>query len=210
VSAAIVTDGFSGKSRGFGFVEMSTAEEAKTAIALLNEQMLDGRRLRVETATPSGGGSGGSRGGPLSVSARDAGGTGRPARRFSRRRLGDVAGDQQSLSARIEAALSQLAPRERDVLRRRFGLGATEGCTLEELGAQFNLTREPIRQIELMALKKLRVRPSASVSARTRRTDRPTPHTMPWSRPTFAEAATARSRWAACARHCSAYSLLQP
>ena len=66
VSAAIVTDQFSGQSRGFGFVEMSTADEAQQAVTQLNERPLDGRSLKVEVAKPktdkprsSGGGFGG-------------------------------------------------------------------------------------------------------------------------------------------------------
>jgi RNA recognition motif-containing protein len=59
MSATVITDRFSSQSRGFGFVEMSTDAEAKAAISLLNGQMLDGRRLRVELATSSGGRSGG-------------------------------------------------------------------------------------------------------------------------------------------------------
>jgi RNA polymerase primary sigma factor len=43
----------------------------------------------------------------------------------------------------------------------RFDLGAAEGRTLEDIGAELNLTRERIRQIELMALRKLRGRPEA-------------------------------------------------
>jgi RNA polymerase primary sigma factor len=76
---------------------------------------------------------------------------------------------QQDLSAQVEEALSSLTPRERDVLRLRFGLlGAAEGHTLEEIGAQLKLTRERIRQIELMALKKLRRAPRGlSLSAFT-------------------------------------------
>ncbi|HKC08886.1 MAG TPA: RNA-binding protein [Methylomirabilota bacterium] len=52
VSASIVTDQFSGQSRGFGFVEMSTAEEAQQAVSQLNERPLDGRSLKVEVAKP--------------------------------------------------------------------------------------------------------------------------------------------------------------
>lgn len=55
VSATVVTDRASGQSQGFGFVEMSTDAEAKAAITLLNGQMFDGRRLRVELAMSSGG-----------------------------------------------------------------------------------------------------------------------------------------------------------
>jgi RNA recognition motif-containing protein len=65
-SAAVVTDRDTGHSRGFGFVEMSTAEEADRAIATLNGKDLDGRQLRVERATASGSRGGGfnnSRGG---------------------------------------------------------------------------------------------------------------------------------------------------
>jgi len=54
VSATIVTDQFSGQSRGFGFVEMSTAEEAQLAVTQLNERQLDGRSLKVEVAKPKG------------------------------------------------------------------------------------------------------------------------------------------------------------
>ena len=54
VSASIVTDQFSGQSRGFGFVEMSTPEEAQQAVTQLNERQLDGRSLKVEVAKPKG------------------------------------------------------------------------------------------------------------------------------------------------------------
>jgi RNA recognition motif-containing protein len=57
-SAAVVTDRFSGQSRGFGFVEMSTAGEAQEAIAKLNDQPLDGRKLTVSVAKAPGGGGG--------------------------------------------------------------------------------------------------------------------------------------------------------
>ena len=52
VSASVVTDQFSGQSRGFGFVEMSTADEAQQAVSQLNERPLDGRSLKVEVAKP--------------------------------------------------------------------------------------------------------------------------------------------------------------
>jgi cold-inducible RNA-binding protein len=55
-SAAVVTDRDSGRSRGFGFVEMSTAEEAAEAVKKFNGQEVDGRTLKVELANPSGGG----------------------------------------------------------------------------------------------------------------------------------------------------------
>src|SRR3989344_4991111 len=67
VSATVITDKFSGRSKGFGFVEMSSDEEAKEAIAKLNGQALDGRTIAVNEARPqeprSGGFGGGSRGG---------------------------------------------------------------------------------------------------------------------------------------------------
>ena len=65
-SARVITDKFTGQSRGFGFVEMSGAEEAKAAITALNGTQFDGRTLTVNEAKPkeqSGGGGGGDRGG---------------------------------------------------------------------------------------------------------------------------------------------------
>ncbi len=64
----IVTDRYSGRPRGFAFVEMATDEAARAAIAALNGQDLDGRTLKVDEAKPrrsSGGGGdrGGDRGG---------------------------------------------------------------------------------------------------------------------------------------------------
>jgi RNA recognition motif-containing protein len=53
-SATIVTDRGTGQSRGFGFVEMSTTAAANTVIRDLNGHELDGRRLRIELANPSG------------------------------------------------------------------------------------------------------------------------------------------------------------
>jgi len=62
-SAAVVTDRDTGRSRGFGFVEMASAEEADAAVKKLNGQELDGRTLKVELAKPSGSGGGRSGGG---------------------------------------------------------------------------------------------------------------------------------------------------
>jgi RNA recognition motif-containing protein len=66
-SARVITDKYTGQSRGFGFVEMSSPEEAKAAIAALNATQLDGRTLTVNEARPqeprSGGGGGGFGGG---------------------------------------------------------------------------------------------------------------------------------------------------
>ncbi len=51
-SAHVITDRFTGQGRGFGFVEMSTDAEAKTAIAALNGTQMDGRTLTVNEAKP--------------------------------------------------------------------------------------------------------------------------------------------------------------
>ncbi len=52
VSANIITDRDTGRSRGFAFVEMSTEEEAQNAASALNGQDLDGRQLKVNEAKP--------------------------------------------------------------------------------------------------------------------------------------------------------------
>jgi RNA recognition motif-containing protein len=66
-SAEVVTDRDTGRSRGFGFVEMGTPEAATEAVRSLNGSDLDGRQIRVEMAAPGGSGGGrrdgGSRGG---------------------------------------------------------------------------------------------------------------------------------------------------
>ena len=63
-SASVVTDRQTGQSRGFGFVEMATNEDANAAVSRLNGTDLDGRQIKVEMALSSGGrgGGGGSRG----------------------------------------------------------------------------------------------------------------------------------------------------
>jgi RNA recognition motif-containing protein len=53
-SAKVITDKYSGSSRGFGFVEMSTQQEAETAIEALNGTEVDGRVLTVNMAKPRG------------------------------------------------------------------------------------------------------------------------------------------------------------
>ncbi len=60
-SASVVTDRDTGRSHGFGFVEMATAEEAKAAVGALNGTELDGRSIKVELAKPSNFGSAGNR-----------------------------------------------------------------------------------------------------------------------------------------------------
>ena len=60
-STTIITDRFSGQSRGFGFVEMHTDQEAETAIERFNGHQLSGRALTVNKAKPQGERSGGGR-----------------------------------------------------------------------------------------------------------------------------------------------------
>ena len=67
-SASVISDKFTGQSRGFGFVEMSSSGEAQKAIDSLNGTQLDGRTLTVNEAKPMAkrdnfGGGGGNRGG---------------------------------------------------------------------------------------------------------------------------------------------------
>jgi len=62
-SAAVVTDRDTGRSRGFGFVEMATAEGAAEAVKQFNGQAVDGRTLKVELSTSAGAGAGRSGGG---------------------------------------------------------------------------------------------------------------------------------------------------
>ncbi|MEE1193183.1 MAG: sigma-70 family RNA polymerase sigma factor [Phascolarctobacterium sp.] len=68
----------------------------------------------------------------------------------------EAAAAQSMLREHIEEALRELSPKEQDVLRLRFGLNDGRERTLDEIGKQFGVTRERIRQIEAKALKKLR------------------------------------------------------
>ena len=63
---------------------------------------------------------------------------------------------QSNLSESTTKILASLTPREERVLRMRFGIGMNTDHTLEEVGKQFDVTRERIRQIEAKALRKLR------------------------------------------------------
>jgi len=83
--------------------------------------------------------------------------------------LGDFIEDQSSISPveaasmnllknQIDEVLCTLTPRERRVILARFGLEDGRSCTLEEVGAEFGVTRERIRQIEAKAIRKLRHR----------------------------------------------------
>jgi RNA polymerase primary sigma factor len=60
-----------------------------------------------------------------------------------------------NLSEKLKEALSTLSPREEQIVRMRFGIGYETEHTLDQVGRQFNLTRERIRQIEKRALEKL-------------------------------------------------------
>ncbi len=81
--------------------------------------------------------------------------------------LGDFIADEEAvnpseavmntnLADQTRKVLSTLTPREEKVLRMRFGIGGKSDHTLEEVGQDFNVTRERIRQIEAKALRKLR------------------------------------------------------
>src|SRR5215831_14972931 len=87
-TATVVTDKFSGQSRGFGFVEMSDPSEATRAVETLNDTDLKGRRIRVDEARASsgprsggGGGGGGFGGGGRGGDRRRGGGGGGGGRR---------------------------------------------------------------------------------------------------------------------------------
>jgi len=91
LSATVITDRFSGQSRGFGFVEMATSEEAQAAISQLNGRELDGRRITVEISNPQaprsgsgprpgGGRPGGGGRGPGGGGGRDSGYAHRPSK----------------------------------------------------------------------------------------------------------------------------------
>jgi RNA polymerase primary sigma factor len=73
---------------------------------------------------------------------------------------------QTGLTEATNDMLSSLTPREAKVLRMRFGIDMNTDHTLEEVGKQFDVTRERIRQIEAKALRKLR-HPSRSEGLRS-------------------------------------------
>ena len=73
---------------------------------------------------------------------------------------------QENLRQTTTRALESLSPREERVLRMRFGIGVSTDHTLEEVGQQFKVTRERIRQIEAKALRKLK-HPSRSRALRS-------------------------------------------
>ncbi len=78
-SASVITDKFTGKSKGYAFVEMPNDEEAEKAIAELNDSEIDGRTIVVKKAEPRearSGGGGGGRGGYGGGGGRGGGGYG--------------------------------------------------------------------------------------------------------------------------------------
>jgi RNA polymerase primary sigma factor len=100
-----------------------------------------------------------------------------PDRRRGRFTLGDFIEDknailpvdaaiQSNLRETTTRVLASLTPREERVLRMRFGIGMNTDHTLEEVGQQFSVTRERIRQIEAKALRKLK-HPSRSRKLRS-------------------------------------------
>jgi RNA recognition motif-containing protein len=79
-SASVITDRYSGRSRGFGFVEMASSAEGLKAIEELNGKMLDGRTLTVDEARPQSREGGRSFGGGGGGGPRRGGGGGRRPR----------------------------------------------------------------------------------------------------------------------------------
>ena len=75
-SAQVITDRETGRSKGFGFVEMGTDQEAQAAIAALAGKSLDGRNLTVNEARPQEGRSGSGGGGGFGGARRGGGGGG--------------------------------------------------------------------------------------------------------------------------------------
>ena len=63
---------------------------------------------------------------------------------------------ERNLADQTREVLATLSPREERVLKMRFGIGERSNHTLEEVGQDFEVTRERIRQIEAKALRKLR------------------------------------------------------
>jgi RNA polymerase primary sigma factor len=81
-------------------------------------------------------------------------------------RLGDSIPDSSVKNSMVQAVererseqlgrlLGSLSPRERDMVRMRFGLDGSDECTLEQIGVSFSITRERVRQIVGTALEKL-------------------------------------------------------
>ena len=131
-----------------------TAAELGRALGLSVDQVLNARRISqhaISLETPLGSDDGP----PLRDSLAD------PQARSPSEMM--MALDRRE---RIEAVLKTLTPREREIIRRRFGMDDGQAQTLGEIGQVFGLTRERIRQVEAKALDKLR-QPSRSRPLRT-------------------------------------------
>lgn len=94
-------------------------------------------------------------------------------------RFGDIVGDENSptpferlkdkgVSEDLRAMLAALEPREAEILRLRFGLSGDEELTLEDVGRRFNITRERVRQLQNLAINKLRRSIQEREAVRTR------------------------------------------
>jgi RNA recognition motif-containing protein len=81
-SVSLITDRDSGQSKGFGFVEMATDQEAQAATQAMNGQTLDGRQIKVNEAKPKGSGGGGGGGGSRGNGGAFGGGGGGYGRRY--------------------------------------------------------------------------------------------------------------------------------
>ena len=81
-SAQVIMDRDTNRSKGFGFVEMGSDQEAQAAIAALNGKEVDGRTLTVNEARPKESGGGGGRGGFGGKGGGGGGGGGGPRRRY--------------------------------------------------------------------------------------------------------------------------------
>ncbi|MBI5848704.1 MAG: RNA polymerase sigma factor RpoD, partial [Nitrospirae bacterium] len=73
---------------------------------------------------------------------------------------------QKDMRKNIDMALALLSPKEREIIKKRFGIGDEVPHTLEDVGMEYEVTRERIRQIEVKAIRKLR-HPSRSRWLRT-------------------------------------------
>jgi RNA polymerase primary sigma factor len=66
---------------------------------------------------------------------------------------------QRQLEKRVEVVLRELDPREETIVRLRFGIGREAARTLEQIGERLRLSRERVRQIEKLALAKIKASP---------------------------------------------------
>ncbi len=74
--------------------------------------------------------------------------------------------ERRDSGRKLAGLLRRLEPRERRILELHFGIGAEREHSFKEIGARFDLTRERIRQIEVQALRKLRIEPAPRPAAR--------------------------------------------